>query len=347
MNAAAYFFSYLEGKVAVSSIEHSSSWLPWIMAEGIKKLGSKQMNLSQLDEANEQIQKLGREQVVRYDVNDQFEFDLEDIRELFKGNKVKAFVLTASSNATGYCPDIKAIGEIVHANNAMFIVDACQYIQHHKIDMQELGIDFLAASGHKFYAPYGAGFLIGPKKFLDKFLPYQIGGGNLPYITKEGEFLRYENQLAHDPGTPNAVGMVAMARALKELEDIGLENVKAYEKSLTKQAYEALKQIPKVRLLVNEKHLNTVVPFVIEGLTPRETAETLNERFGVGVRAGSFCVYNVVRTLFGIEDETAIIEGVKKGDKSVIPGFVRASFALCNTQEDVDRFVGAIKEIAR
>lgn len=343
MNAAAHFFSFLEGKVAVSAIEHSSSWLPWIMAEGVKKLGIAQDGIEQMNEVNNRIQALGREQVVQYDVNDRFEFDLNLIAEIFKKNKIKAFVLTASSNATGYCPNIKAIGEIVHANGAMFIVDACQYLQHHPLDMQALGIDFLAASGHKFYAPYGGGFLIGPKPFLDKFLPYQIGGGNLPYITKEGVFLRYENQLAHDPGTPNAAGMVAMAAALQKLQELGLENVKKYEHALAKRAYDALSENPNVRLLVSEDHLNTVIPFVINGLTPKETAEALNERFGIGVRSGSFCVYNIVRKIFGIEDESAVVESVKKGDRSGIPGFVRASISLANTPEDIERLIKAIE----
>ena len=347
MNAAAYYFSFLKGKVAVSGVEHSSSWLPWIKAEGVKRLGERQVNISKLDEENEKIQQLGREQVVQYDVNDDFEFDLEKIEEVLKNNKIKAFVLTASSNATGYCPDIKAIGKIVHKYGAYFVVDGCQFIQHHKIDMQEMGIDFLAASGHKFYAPYGGGFLIGPKDFFDNFISYEIGGGNLPYITKEGEFLRYKNQLAHDPGTPNAVGAIAMAEAIEQLEKIGIENVERYETALTKKAFEALKKNPKVEVYVSEKHLSTVLPFNIKGMESREVAQELNDKFGIGTRAGSFCVYNVVRHLLKIEDESDIIAGVKAGDENAVPGFVRASFSLCNMEEDVERFVQAIKEITK
>lgn len=151
MNAAAYFFSFLAGKVAVSAIEHSSSWLPWIKAEGVKALGATQGAHSELASVNRTIQECGREQVVRYEVNECFEFDLGAIERLFLEHRIKALVLTASSNATGYCPDIKAVGEIVHKHGAYFIVDACQYLQHHLIDMQAMGIDFLAASAHKFY----------------------------------------------------------------------------------------------------------------------------------------------------------------------------------------------------
>lgn len=346
MNVAAHFFAQLAGKVAVSSIEHSSSWLPWIKAEGMKALGSEQVGIDQLAEVNERIQRLGRDKVVKYSMNDDFEFELSDIERVLAGGDIKVLVLTASSNATGYCPDVKAIGELVHRYGAYFVVDACQFIQHHPIDMQAMGIDFLAASGHKFYAPYGGGFLIGPQKFLDQFLPYEIGGGNLPYITSEGEFLRYETQLAHDPGTPNAVGMIAMAAGLRQLEAIGLQTIEEYETAMTRTVYDRLTAISGVRLLVSPQHLSTVIPFVIEGKDAREVANQLNDRFGIGVRAGSFCVYNVVRQLLDITDETDIIRGVKDGDADVAPGFIRASFSLANTEEDGDRLVEAVAKIA-
>lgn len=345
MNTVAYFFSFLEGKVAVSEIEHSSSWLPWIKSEGEKLLGDKQVDFKDVSKTQERIQKLGGGIVLRYPLNEEGEFDVQKIEEMLKNNKIKAFVLTASSNVTGYRPDIKKIGEIVHKYGAYYIVDACQFLQHHKVDMLEMGIDFLAASGHKFYAPYGGGFLIGPKNFLDEFLPYQIGGGNLPYITKEGVFLRYKNQLAHDPGTPNAVGAVAMAIALKTLKNIGIGKIEEYESNLARKAYEAMKQNSKINLLVKDNQLSTVIPFTVNGQDSCIVAERLNSEFGIGVRAGSFCAYDVVRDLLGVQDESKIIEAVNHGDTSLIPGIIRASFALCNTEEDVERFIQAINFI--
>jgi len=347
MNTVAYFFSFLDGKVAVSEIEHSSSWLPWIKTEGEKSLGSNRVDFDNVPETQEKIQEAGREMVLRYPLNSEGEFDLVGIEEMLQKNKIKAFVLTASSNLTGYRPDIKKIGELVHKYGAYYIVDACQFLQHHKIDMMEMGIDFLAASGHKFYAPYGGGFLIGPKNFLDEFLPYQIGGGNLPYITKEGVFLRYKNQLAHDPGTPNAVGAVSMAIALNQLEKIGIGKIESYESDLAREAFNSLKNNSKVRLLVRSNHLSTVIPFVIEGQDSRIVAERLNKEFGIGVRAGSFCVYDVVRNLLEINDEQKIIEAVNHGDTSLIPGIIRASFALCNSNADVKRFIQAINFITK
>lgn len=348
INTASYFFSFLKGKVLVSTIEHSSSWLPWIKSEGIKALGGNQNTIGEMDSVNQQIQYLGRNQVLQYDVNEEFEFDLDDIEKMLKNNHIKVLVVTASSNITGYCPNLKKIGQLAHKYGAYFLVDACQFLQHHRVDMKEMEIDFLVASGHKFYAPYGGGFLIGPKKFLDEFLPYQIGGGNLPYITKAGEFLRYRNQLAHDPGTPNAIGAVSMAIAIKELEKIGIETIEQYEKNLTFKLFNYLKGNPKVELFVSEKHLNTVIPFSIKGVSPNDVAEILNEKYGIGVRAGSFCAYNVVRKLLKIKREDEIIQSVINNDKkNKIPTLIRASIALCNTEEDIDRMIDAIKEITK
>lgn len=344
MNTAAYFFSFLTGKIAVSQIEHSASWLPWIKAEGIKALGTTSYSLAEMDKTNKKIQTEGRKHVIQYDVNNEGIFDLKQIENLLQKNTVKAFVLTASSNLTGYCPPIKKIGALVHKYNAYFIVDACQFIQHHPIDMKTMGIDFLVASGHKFYAPYGGGFLIGPKKFLDKFLPYQIGGGNLPYITEQKEFLRYETQLAHDPGTPNAIGAITMATALSTLQELGMKNIELYEKKLTERAYTALENNPRVLLHVSKKHLSTVIPFTIKGMDSAAVAERLNTDYGIGVRAGSFCVYHLVRKLLRITDEKNIIASVKNGTPK-IPSIIRASFSLCNSDADVTRFIHAINEI--
>jgi len=345
MNVVSYFFSFLKGKMMVSDVEHSSSWLPWIKAEGVKALGEKQYDLKDMNSVNDKIQSFGRKQVLRYDVNENFEFNLPAIERRLKNNKIKALVVTASSNITGYCPDIKKIGTLAHKYGAFFIVDACQFLQHHKINMKSMGIDFLAASGHKFYAPYGGGFLIGPKNFFDQFLPNEIGGGNLPYITEAGEFLRYKNQLAHDPGTPNAVGAVAMSLALQKLSDIGLDNIKKYEHGLTQKLFDYMKKNSKIELFVSQKHLNTVIPFRIKDMDPIETAEKLNNNYGIGTRAGSFCVYHVVRKLLNIKDESKIIFSVKSGKTDKIPALVRASIALCNTEADINRMIDALKDL--
>jgi len=98
---------------------------------------------------------------------------------------------------------------------------------------------------------------------------------------------------------------------------------------------------------VKSNHLSTVIPFVVEGQDSRIVAERLNKELGIGVRAGSFCVYDVVRNLLEINDEQKIIESVNHGDTSLIPGIIRASFALCNSKDDVKRFIQAINFITQ
>ena len=347
MNAAAYFFAQLKGKVMVSDIEHSSSWLPWVKNEGAKLLGNKQFSLDEVDDYNLEIQKLGLKQVLMYKSSQNLEFDMDDIEKQLKNNSIKVLVLTASSNLTGYCPNIKKIGELAHKYGAFFLVDACQFIQHHPIDMKKMKIDFLVASGHKFYAPYGGGFLIGPKNFFDKFLPYQIGGGNLPYIKSDGYFIRYQNQMAHDPGTPNAIGAVSMASALKKLSDIGIKNIEEYEKSLVEFVFDELSQIKGVELYVKKKFLSSIITFNIKGLSAQRTADLLNNYYGIGTRAGNFCVYHVVRKLLDVQDETPLVDIVESGHPEKLPGVVRASFSIQNTMNDANRFIKAIKEIAK
>ena len=136
-----------------------------------------------------------------------------------------------------------------------------------------------------------------------------------------------------------------MSVALEKLKEIGIDRIEAYESRLTRIAFDALKKNPKVRILVSDLHLSTVLPFVVDGFDSKIFAERLNREFGIGVRAGSFCVYDVVRELLGIEDESKVIEAVERGDTMLIPGVIRASFALCNTERDVDRLVQAVNFI--
>lgn len=346
MNVAATFFAMLDGKVAVSSLEHSSSYLPWVVAEGRYVAHYEPTELQCLDEVNRAIQFYGQRQVVTYPIALDGTVDLAKFDAMFTQQRIKVVVLTAASNLTGACPDIRAIADITHRHNAYLVVDACQYIQHHQVDMAD-GIDFLAASGHKFYAPYGGGFLIGPKVFLDEFLPYQIGGGNLPYITTEGAFLRYQNQQAHDPGTPNALGAVAMASALEAIQSLGYDAIAEYERTLVTALYDGLADVPGIHLFARE-FPSTTIPFIMDGVPAADVARRLNDEYGIGTRCGSFCVYRAVNELLGItpEQDAAIAADVRRGDTSTIPGIVRASLGLSNRMSDIDRLITAMCAIA-
>jgi cysteine desulfurase / selenocysteine lyase len=153
--------------------------------------------------------------------------------------------------------------------------------------------------------------------------------------------------LAHDPGTPNAVGAVAMAIALKELKKIGIKNIEKYDQNLAIKLFDYLISNPKIEVYVSKKHLTTVLPFNIKGMNANEVAEKLNSVYGIGVRAGSFCVYRVIRKLLKITDETEIIKSVRNGSTKKVPSLVRASIGLCNTEKDIERIIAAIKELTK
>jgi len=325
INHAASLWAPVKGKVLVSDIEHSSNLLPWL-AHG---------------------------EIIQYPTNIHGEVELQTIEDIFVANPdIKLVAITGCSNLTSYKPPVHKIAEIAHAHNSKILVDVCQLIQHEHVDMKDESdpqhLDFIAFSGHKMYAPLGAGVLIGPKPFFDEVMPYQVGGGNLPYLTKDLGVKRFLTVQTHDPGTPNALGVIALEAAIKTIESLGTERIARYEHALVHAAYDLLVAIPGVRMFVPRHLLGSTIPFEIEHFDVKLTAEILANEFGIGVRAGSFCVYELLRKLKGIDAGTddAIGKEVDCGITKNIPGVVRASFSLVNCYEDVTRLVSAISEIA-
>jgi len=362
MNQLAYFFAHIKGKILVSDIEHSSSYLPWIFQEGRHEINERVTLTEALEckteHLNKKIMEKGKNKLITYKTKPDFSFDLEDIEKIFKEHeyiggeeRIKLLVVTGASNVTGYKPPLKELSKIAHKYGAMVIVDACQLLQHEKIDMQEQEVDFVVFSGHKMYAPFGSGAIVGDKKILDAFWPYQMGGGNFPYITKNKEVLRYKNEQAHDPGTPNYAGARALHHAIENLQEIGLNNIAEHEHILTNYTYNELKKIENVELHVpknkEETFNRSLITFNIKDIPPILVAEILNLEHGIGTRAGSYCVYEFSRKINATthDEDRKITEEVKNGITANIPGSVRASFGMYNTIEDVNRLVLAIKEI--
>ena len=326
INHAAKLWSGIPGKVLVSDIEHSSNLLPWLAGND----------------------------VIQYRTNQDGTLNIEDVEEMFKKHEdIKLLAITGSSNVTGYKPPIHDLAELAHKYGAMILVDACQLIQHQKVDVLPNDnlrhLDFVAFSGHKMYAPFGGGVLVGPKAFFDQVTPYQIGGGNLTYISRDLQLKRFLTVQAHDPGTPNAIGAISIAKAIGVLELIGYDRIHKYESDLVRTAFRGLKQIGGVEVYVSESELGSIISFDVLGIDSRLTAEILRDDYGIGVRAGSFCTYEFMRKIKNISDEQdqKIAEEIDSGITRTIPGVVRASFGLVNNQEDVTRLVSAVSEIAQ
>ncbi|RCJ23084.1 aminotransferase V [Nostoc sp. ATCC 43529] len=332
INGAATLWAKKPGKILVSDIEHSSNLLPWIT----------------------------RDEVVQYRTQPDGSVSLTEIENIFKAHQnrpqaeqIKLLTITGASTITGYRPPIYELAALAHRYGAKMFADVCQLIQHERVDMRPdddpCHLDFVAFSGHKMYAPYGTGVLLGPKEFFDSSYPYQIGGGNLPYITRNLEIKRFYTERAHDPGTPNAMGAIAIAKAIQIIEGLGRSRIAQYEHSLVEFTFTRLASIPGVKVHIGGDNLAHVIPFDIEGFDGRLVAEILAQEYGIGVRAGAFCTYEYIRKLKNISDEQdlEIAKEVDKGITRNIPSIIRASFAVYNTLEDCDRFISAIAQIAK
>ncbi|NQV91859.1 aminotransferase class V-fold PLP-dependent enzyme [Candidatus Woesearchaeota archaeon] len=332
INQAAELFHFMKGKVLVSDIEHSSNLLPWL--------------------------KYNKTIIYRTNEKNKIDYDkLIHIFEKHKGekeeNKIKLLTVVGASNVTGYKPDLDKLAKMAHKYGAYILVDACQLLQHENINMRPIKdkshLDFIAFSGHKMYAPYGGGCLIGPKKFFDKAPPYQIGGGNLAYITSDFSVKKFDTVQTHDPGTPNAVGIISMADAMKELNAIGLEKISTYEHALVNYTFSELRKLKEITIYSDQSNNPSMILFDINGFDYRLTAEILAKEFGIGTRAGSFCVYQLLRKLkdISLKEEEKISVEIEQGSTVCMPGIVRASFAIYNKVEDVDRLIEALKEIIK
>ena len=233
----------------------------------------------------------------------------------------------------------------------MIFVDVCQLIPHERIDVLDEAdpehLDFIAFSGHKMYAPFGIGVLIGPRRFFDSVVPYQLGGGNLSYITPDLKMVRSFRERDNDAGTPNAIGVLALEESIRQMEQIGFSRISFYERNLTRIAVQGLCSIPNAIVYLREPH-GTVIPFDIEGVPSRLTAEVLAQEFGIGTRAGSFCTYELIRKLKYITpyEEAKIKRDLEEGITASVPSVVRASFSIYNSPEDAARFVCSVRKIA-
>ncbi|MCS6797661.1 MAG: aminotransferase class V-fold PLP-dependent enzyme [Myxococcota bacterium] len=265
--------------------------------------------------------------------------DLEHLEALLRVGDVKLVCVTAASNVTGYVPDLAAVARLVHAHGARLLVDAAQALAHVPLrvgspdDPEHL--DFVAASGHKAYAPFGAGLLWGPRDVLDEAPPYLPAGGTAARVTEdEVEYLPAPDR--HQGGTPNVAGVVGMATALRWLRGLGMEAVRAHERRLLEKAIAELSRIDGVRLYGPGETAWRVgiVCFNVEGVDDSLTAAVLSDEHAIAVRNGRFCAHLHVERLLAAAHP----------DPHARPrGAVRASFGLYNDESDVERLIEAVR----
>lgn len=332
INKLATRLSFSSGDVVlVPVMEHHSNDLPW----------------------------RGRAQVQRVRVTAGGALDEEHLDHLLRryAGRVRLLAVAGASNVTGYANPIYRLARKVHEVGGQILVDAAQLAPHRRIVMGSLDdpahIDYLALSGHKLYAPYGTGALVGRR---DTFLsgdPNLVGGGAIALVTLDnvvwGPLPEKE-----EAGSPNVAGAVALAEALRWLQAVGMDAVAEHEASLTAHA---LKRLQEVESLVVYGDRNPgccagrvgVISFGLPGVEDALIAAIMGYEAGIGVRSGCFCAQPYIFRLLGLSrPQVADLEAaVARGEQWRLPGLVRISFGCYNTTAEVDAAVEALHSIAR
>jgi len=255
-------------------------------------------------------------------INDHGELIYEEYLKLLS-DKTKLVAVVHVSNALGTINPVKQITEAAHAAGAMVLIDGAQSTVHLDIDVQDIGCDFFVFSGHKVYGPTGTGVLYGKKDILES-MPVFHGGGEM---IKEVSFEKTTyNDLPYkyEAGTPNIADTIALKYALDFTASIGKENIRNHENELLAYATEQLESIEGVRIIGKAKQKISVASFVIEGVHPQDIGILL-DNYGIAVRTGHHCVQPMMVCYR-------------------IPGTIRASFAMYNTMEEIDRLVTGLRK---
>jgi cysteine desulfurase/selenocysteine lyase len=284
-------------EVLVTGLEHHSNLVPW---QALCERQGAKLRVAPLDDRGEVV--------------------LEELERLLS-DRTRLLAVAHVSNALGTINPIREMAEMAHRRGAVVLVDGAQGVPHLQVDVQALGCDFYAFSGHKVYGPSGIGALYGRADLLAAMPPWQTGGGMVHGVTFEKTTFappphRFEG------GTPFIEGAIGLAAALDYVGRIGLPAIAAWESELLAYATERLSEVPGLRLLGTARHKAAVASFTMAGIHPHDVGTILDQE-GVAVRAGHHCAQPVM-TRFGV------------------PATTRASFGLYNRMEDVDALVAAV-----
>jgi selenocysteine lyase/cysteine desulfurase len=276
--------------------------------------------------------------------------DLCDTLEKYAG-RVSLVTVTGASNVTGIINPIHEIAELTHKHHAYLHVDAAQLVPHAMFDMyspdSNQHIDFVSFTGHKLYAPFGAGVLVGNKEHFRHARPLLVGGGSASLVS--GTFVQWDGvPTRFEAGTPNIMGVISLAAAIRTFRQIGIPLLAKREQNLLEYLYEELTRIPEITLF-GPNPIDTprvgIACFSLEGLHQHDVAQALSDDYGIAVRSGFFCAHPYVQTLLGISEEE--MEVFREDPISPFPGLVRISIGLYNTLAEVRILVHALQSIAK
>lgn len=246
---------------------------------------------------------------------------LEKLEELITP-KTKIISVAHISNSLGTINPIAEIIRTAHAHQIPVMIDGAQAVSHEKVDVQQLDCDFYCFSGHKMYAPMGIGVVYGKEKWLNAMPPYQGGGEMIQQVTFEKTTYN-ELPFKFEAGTPAVSDVIGLQTAIQYIEEIGVENILQHEQKLLQYATQQLSTIEGIRIYGTAPQKAAIISFNLEKIHPYD-AGVIIDHMGVAVRTGHHCTQPVMQHF-------------------QIPGTIRASFALYNTEEEVDRLIEAVK----
>ena len=245
-------------------------------------------------------------------------------REELINDKTKIVAIAHQSNVLGTINPLSEIVARAHHMGALVVLDACQSVPHLKVDVVELGVDFLAFSGHKMLAPTGIGVLWGKRELLDAMPPFLTGGSMIESVTMTSSTY-LPSPKRFEAGVPNMAQAVGLAAAIRYLDNVGLSNIHEHELVLTEKALNGLSGIHGVTIVgpTNMRDRGAVISFAVEGVHPHDLGQALDQ-FGIAVRTGHHCAWPLMR-------------------KFDVVATTRASFYLYNTEDDVTALVEGVE----
>jgi cysteine desulfurase / selenocysteine lyase len=285
-------------EVLITAMEHHSNIVPWQML---------------CDEKRAHLRVAP--------INDAGELDLEAFEKLLTP-RTRIVAVAHVSNALGTVNPVRKIVQLAHAHDIPVLVDGAQAVPHLPVDVQALGCDFYAFSGHKVYGPTGIGVLYGKEELLAEMPPYQGGGDMISSVTFEKTTYNVV-PYKFEAGTPDIAGAIGLGAALQYISNLGMDKVAVHGHELLAYATEAVGAIPGVRLIGTARERAGVLSFMLDGVHPHDLG-TILDRDGIAIRTGHHCAQPVM-------------------DRFGIPATARASFAVYNTKEEVDALVRGIR----
>ncbi len=289
-------------EVLISAMEHHSNIVPWQM---LCEKTSAKLVVAPIDESGELI--------------------LSEYEKLVSA-KTKLVAITHISNTLGTINPINKLIEIAHKNDAKILIDAAQSVPHLAVDVQQMNCDFFVFSGHKLFAPTGTGVLYVKDELYSKMSPYQGGGDMIKEVSFEKTTYNQPPQ-KFEAGTPNIAGFIGLKRAVEYVQEVGLDNIFAYETKLHDFAFDEMSKIPELRFIGTASKKASVISFLIGETHPFDIG-TLLDQLGIAIRTGHHCTQPLM-------------------DWYNVPGTARASFCFYNTEEEIEFFIKSLKRCVK